>query len=190
MDDATRTMPDGRVLDLASADIADRLEIRADIRRNIDGRRSVQEDRPDRLALLLDETAAEIRRLRLAAVAHHVFTRVSIVRMTESCERTTYYVRLTTDEGFTIEPNSHRTGHAYVEDGVRIEVPGLSVKEALARTFYDAGDWADILGLAVDPYEEDGEERDPTMRPRQRFAMQRRMAARRKAADAVKSEQG
>ena len=182
MSDMTRTMPDGRVLDLSSTDIADRLEIRADIRRNIGGRRSVQEHRPDRLAALLDEAASEIRRLRAAAVAHHVITEVSVVRMTESCERTTYYVRLTTDEGFTIEPSSHRTGHAYVEDGVRVEVPGLSVEEARARTFYDAGDWADLLGIPVSPYEEDGEPKEPTMRPRQRFAMRRRLAERRDAA--------
>jgi hypothetical protein len=181
VDDTTRTLADGRVLDLSSTDIADRLEIRADIRRGISGRRSVQEDRPDRLAALLDEAAAEIRRLRAASVAHHVITDVSVIRRTESCERTTYYVRLTTDEGFTIEPNSHRTGHAYVENGVRIEVPGLSVEEARARIFYDAGDWADLLGIPVSPYEEDGEPHGPTMRPRQRFAMQRRMAERKRA---------
>lgn len=186
MTDATRTMPDGRVLELASSDIADRLEIRADIRRGIDGRRSVEEKAPDRLAMLLDEAAAEIRRLRAASVAHHVIIRVAIVRMTESCERTTYYVRLVTDEGYTIEPNSHRTGHAYMEDGVRVEVPGLSIEEARARTFYDAGDWADLLGLSVDPYEEDGVTHGPTMRPRRRFEMQRTMATRR----AAKAQQG
>lgn len=63
-DDATRTMPDGRVLLLASTDVADRLEIRADIRRSISHRKSVEEQKPDRLAILLDQAAAEIRTLR------------------------------------------------------------------------------------------------------------------------------
>ena len=57
-------MPDGRVLLLASTDVADRLEIRADIRRSISHRKSVEEQKPDRLALLLDQAAAEIRTLR------------------------------------------------------------------------------------------------------------------------------
>ncbi len=62
----TIRLDDGRVLPLASEDIADRLEIRAAIRRRIGTRRSVAEDKADRLALLLDEAAAEIRRLRAA----------------------------------------------------------------------------------------------------------------------------
>lgn len=62
----TIRLDDGRVLPLASEDVADRLEIRAAIRRRITTRRSVAEDRADRLADLLDEAAAEIRRLRAA----------------------------------------------------------------------------------------------------------------------------
>ena len=45
-------------------DIVDRLRIRADIRRHIKGRKSVEEGKPDRLADLLDEAANEIHRVR------------------------------------------------------------------------------------------------------------------------------
>jgi hypothetical protein len=55
-------------------DIIYRLRKRAEIRRQISTRKSVQEGKPDRIATLLDEAAAEIDRLRtglqnLAAVA-------------------------------------------------------------------------------------------------------------------------
>jgi surfactin synthase thioesterase subunit len=45
-------------------DIVDRLRIRASIRRQIPGRKSVQENKPDRIADLLDEAAQEIEDLR------------------------------------------------------------------------------------------------------------------------------
>jgi hypothetical protein len=45
-------------------DIVDRLRIRAEIRRQIPGRKSVQEGAPDRIADLLEEAALEIDRLR------------------------------------------------------------------------------------------------------------------------------
>jgi hypothetical protein len=45
-------------------DIVERLEKRAEIRRQISTRKSVQEGKPDRLAELLDEAASEIRSLR------------------------------------------------------------------------------------------------------------------------------
>ena len=41
-----------------------RLRKRAEIRRQIPGRRSVEEGQPDRIADLLDEAAAEIERLQ------------------------------------------------------------------------------------------------------------------------------
>ena len=46
-----------------SEDLVTRLRKRADIRRNILTRKSVQEGKPDRLADLLDEAAYEIERL-------------------------------------------------------------------------------------------------------------------------------
>ena len=45
-------------------DIVERLRIRAEIRRQIPGRKSVQEGKPDRIADLLEEAALEIDRLR------------------------------------------------------------------------------------------------------------------------------
>ena len=43
--------------------LIERLRIRASIRRQITTRKSVQENKPDRLADLLDEAATEIERL-------------------------------------------------------------------------------------------------------------------------------
>lgn len=43
-----------------------RLRKRAEIRRQIPGRKSVEENKPDRMADLLDEAAAEIERLESA----------------------------------------------------------------------------------------------------------------------------
>ena len=45
-------------------DIVDNLRTRASIRRQIPGRKSVQEGKPDRIAELLEDAAAEIERLR------------------------------------------------------------------------------------------------------------------------------
>lgn len=45
-------------------DIVERLRKRAEIRRQIPTRKSVQEGKPDRLSDLLDEAANEIERLR------------------------------------------------------------------------------------------------------------------------------
>jgi len=47
-------------------DLVYRLRKRADIRRQIASRKSVQEGKPDRLADLLDEAALEIEQLRVA----------------------------------------------------------------------------------------------------------------------------
>ena len=43
--------------------LVERLRIRASIRRNIKGRKSVQEGKPDRIADLLEDAADEIERL-------------------------------------------------------------------------------------------------------------------------------
>lgn len=45
-------------------DLVYRLHKRAEIRRQIPSRKSVQEGKPDRMADLLDEAAEEIKRLR------------------------------------------------------------------------------------------------------------------------------
>lgn len=56
-----------------SEDLVVRLRKRAEIRRQIPTRRSVQEGQPDRLADLLDEAAAEILRLRERLEIGYVF---------------------------------------------------------------------------------------------------------------------
>ena len=50
--------------DAAPTDLVYRLRKRAEIRRQISTRKSVQEGAPDRIADLLEEAAAEIERLR------------------------------------------------------------------------------------------------------------------------------
>lgn len=47
------------------SDLVERLRKRAEIRRQIPGRKSVQENKPDRIAELLEEAANEIERLQL-----------------------------------------------------------------------------------------------------------------------------
>ena len=49
---------------LAEEDIVFRLRKRAEIRKQIPSRKSVQENKPDRLSELLEEAALEIERLR------------------------------------------------------------------------------------------------------------------------------
>lgn len=49
---------------LSEQDLVYRLRRRAEIRRQIPDRKSVQEGRPDRIADLLEEAADEIERLR------------------------------------------------------------------------------------------------------------------------------
>lgn len=77
--------------------------------------------------------------------------------MTESCERTTYYVRATTDEGLTKEVDAHRTGSIYTNG------EGLSVDEARDRALIDAHTWADFLGIEAEPYVENGVTYAPSM---------------------------
>jgi hypothetical protein len=74
--------------------------------------------------------------------------KVAVTKMYESCERTTFYVQLTTDEGYSITPASYCTGSIYG--------PGLKLSEARDRALTDAGTWADLLELKVEPYIEDG----------------------------------
>jgi len=54
-----------KIMEINEQDLVYRLRKRAEIRRQIPGRKSVQEGRPDRIADILDEAAAEIERLRL-----------------------------------------------------------------------------------------------------------------------------
>jgi hypothetical protein len=54
-------------ININEQDLVFRLRKRAEIRRQITTRKSVQEGQPDRIAALLDEAAAEIERLRRIA---------------------------------------------------------------------------------------------------------------------------
>ena len=57
-------MKDESHLPVAEQSLVYRLRKRAEIRRQIRDRKSVQEGRPDRIADLLEEAAAEIERLQ------------------------------------------------------------------------------------------------------------------------------
>jgi len=60
------------VQDIDQEDLVYRLRKRAEIRRQIPDRRSVKEGKPDRLADLLDEAAAEIERLRRVDIKTYI----------------------------------------------------------------------------------------------------------------------
>lgn len=91
-----------------------------------------------------------------AVVGQHAITSISVTRMWESCERTSYYVTLTNDEGFDMTPNCHQTGSVYNNH------QGLSIDEARDRALIDAHNWSDFLGIPVRPYVENGETFEPS----------------------------
>jgi hypothetical protein len=61
-------MNDESHLPVAEQSLVFRLRKRAEIRRQIPGRKSVEEGTPDRIALLLDEAADEIEKLEQTVV--------------------------------------------------------------------------------------------------------------------------
>lgn len=61
-------MQDESHLPVAEQSLVFRLRKRAEIRRQIQGRKSVEEGKPDRIADLLDEAAAEIEKLEHTVV--------------------------------------------------------------------------------------------------------------------------
>ena len=58
-------MTDESHLPVSEQSLVFRLRKRAEIRRQIQGRKSVEEGKPDRIADLLDEAANEIQRLQI-----------------------------------------------------------------------------------------------------------------------------
>ena len=76
--------------------------------------------------------------------------RIRVTAMHESCQRWTFYVELTTDEGFTMTPCCHVTGSLYTD------FKGLSKEEACERAVTEAMEWGDFLLIPVDPYVLDG----------------------------------
>lgn len=75
---------------------------------------------------------------------------VRVYHMYETCERHTYAVQLVSDEGFTMDPMSYRTGSIYTN------FEGLSRDEARERALIDAAEWADFFNIAPTPFVEDG----------------------------------
>jgi len=99
--------------------------------------------------------------------------RISVHRMSETCDRITFFVRTTTDEGFDMDVSSFASHCIY--DDLR-GTKGLSVAEARDRALTTAHMWADYLELAVEPYVEDGVVYQPEM-TFDTYAMRREEAA-------------
>lgn len=81
---------------------------------------------------------------------------IVVKKMTESCERTTFYVNAYTDEGYSMTVASHQTGSIYTNH------EGLSVEEARERALIDAADWGDFLLIEPTAYKEDGKIIEPS----------------------------
>lgn len=107
----------------------------------------------------------------LKPVGSDTIVSVSVFWMHESCERTTFYVRVKTAEGFTKEVEAHRTGSVYTNG------EGLSIEAARDRALIDAATWGDFLGITPDPFVFDGEVIEPSMRF-QTYTYQRERAKR------------
>ena len=97
---------------------------------------------------------------------------IRVFSMWETCERTTYYVELRTDEGFAMTPAGYATGSVYTN------FEGPSKEEARNRALLDAITWADFLGLRVEPLIEDGVEQKPTGFVITPYTTRRKLAAR------------
>ena len=82
--------------------------------------------------------------------------KIAILYMYESCDRHSYFVRVTTDEGLTKEVEGHRSASIYEPDGI-------SREEARDRALIDAATWGDFLGITPEPYIEDGVVCEPSM---------------------------
>lgn len=88
----------------------------------------------------------------------HVINKIRVFSTYETCERTTFYVELTSDEGFEMTPAGYATGSIYTNG------EGLSIEEARDRALMDAADWGDFLGIPVEPFIVDGVAIEPSMR--------------------------
>ena len=106
-----------------------------------------------------------------------VITSVVVRSMYESCERTTFYVMLLSDEGFDMTAASHRTGSIYTNH------EGLSIEEARDRALIDAANWGDFLQIEVEPFlDADGNTVEPSM-TFDSYTIRRELAERRKTAE-------
>jgi hypothetical protein len=113
----------------------------------------------------------------VAARAPKRVVSIRVVRGYESCERTSYFVELKTDEGLTMTPTCMRTGSVQLgPDGERVVVPGMSIGEARDRALMEAADWGDFLMIDVEPYFEDGVRHEPSFL-QEIYTTQRELAA-------------
>jgi hypothetical protein len=87
----------------------------------------------------------------------HKIVKIHVMQLHESCERDTFYVVATTDEGFTMEVAGHSTGSIYTEG------KGLSIEEARDRALIDAATWGEFLGIEPEPFVVDGVTYKPSM---------------------------
>lgn len=100
--------------------------------------------------------------------------RIRVCRQWETCDRTTFFVELTTDEGYTMTPVSFRTGSE------RPKIDGISIEEARDRALMSADTWGDFLGIVPEPFVHEGVTYTPSMEMRP-YEIERAMDARRKA---------
>lgn len=104
-------------------------------------------------------------------------TRIRVFSMWETCQRTTFYVELTTDEGFTMTPDSFRTG------SIHTKFEGLSLEEARDRALCTARDWGDFLRIGVEPFIDDTGVTHETSFPMRTYETQRWLRDNRKTGD-------
>lgn len=83
---------------------------------------------------------------------------IRVYSLWETCERTTFYVELRTDEGMTMTPAGFATGSVYTN------FEGLTKDEARDRALIEAASWGDFLQIEVEPYIEDGVAYEPSMK--------------------------
>lgn len=104
--------------------------------------------------------------------------KIRILKMHESCQRTTFFVDVITDEGFNMTVAGHATGSVYTN------FEGLTIDQARDRALTDAHNWSDFLQIPLDPYVEDG----VTYEPEHKFEfyhIRRELEAGRKKKDQV-----
>ncbi len=83
--------------------------------------------------------------------------RVRVLKMWETCERTTFFVELTNDAGETITPEAFATGSVYTNH------EGLSIEEARDRALIQVVTWAAFFGIKPEPYVDDGVAHEASM---------------------------
>ena len=102
---------------------------------------------------------------------------IRISKLWETCDRTSFYVTLESDEGFDKQVECHRTNSIMDREAGH---PGISIDEARDRALIDVHRWADFLNLELDPYIEDSVLYEPSMRMLP-HTVQRELAKRRAA---------